>query len=197
MCARGTARYFLHSFPSFGLPVVQSYLSPDCVCVCNKLLILGGGAKEGSCVIFPCPILLFLGVFVSLVLFFLAISLVFLSVSAHLPGFKGSQREKIIGVFKDFLGTFKKTKENKDRVFGDFPCWGNEAIRFSGDSWILPVGRTPKGSYSPRGGSRYLLETPFSEPLLRTLLRTLVYCKIHSRPPSQNPSENPSPEPFP
>ena len=39
------------------------------------------------------------------------------------------------------------------------------------------LGRTPKGSYSPRGCSRPLLETPFSEPLRRTLLRTLVYCK--------------------
>ena len=52
----------------------------------------------------------------------------------------------------------------------------------------LKIGRTPKGAYSPRGrGSRHLLETPFSEPLLRTLLRTLFYCKTHSRPPSQNP----------
>ena len=33
-------------------------------------------------------------------------------------------------------------------------------------------GRTPKGSYSPKGRSRHLLETAFSEPLLRTLLRT-------------------------
>ena len=55
------------------------------------------------------------------------------------------------------------------------------------------VGRTPKGAYSTRGRSRHLLETPFSEPLLRTLLRTLFYCKTHSRPPSQNSSENPFP----
>ena len=55
-----------------------------------------------------------------------------------------------------------------------------------------PIGRTPKGSYSPRG-----LETPFSEPPSgHPLLRTLVYCNTHGRPPSQNPSENPSPEPF-
>ena len=59
------------------------------------------------------------------------------------------------------------------------------------------MGRTPKGAYSTRGRSRHLLETAFSEPLLRTLLRTLFYCKTHSRPPSQNPSENPSPEPCP
>ena len=57
--------------------------------------------------------------------------------------------------------------------------------------------RTPKGAHSTKGRSRHFLETPFSEPLLRTLLRTLFYCKTHRRPPSQNPSENPSPEPFP
>ena len=39
------------------------------------------------------------------------------------------------------------------------------------------VGRTPEGSYSPSGSSRHLLETPFSEPLLRTLLRSRSYCK--------------------
>ena len=66
-------------------------------------------------------------------------------------------------------------------------------LRFSGPS----IGRTPKGAYSTRGRSRHLLETAFSEPLLRTLLRTLFPCKTHSRPPSQNPSENPSPEPCP
>ena len=62
------------------------------------------------------------------------------------------------------------------------------------------VGRTPKGGYSPRVRYRHLLavETPFSEPLLRTLLRTLFSCKTHSRRPSQNPSEKPSPpEPCP
>ena len=57
------------------------------------------------------------------------------------------------------------------------------------------LGRTPKGSYSLRGGSRLILETPFSEPLLRTLLRTPFYCKTHSRPPSENPSPEPFPEP--
>ena len=61
----------------------------------------------------------------------------------------------------------------------------------------ISPGRTPKGSYSPRGRSRHLLETPFSEPLLRTLLRTLFYCKNHRKTTPQNPSENPSPEPFP
>ena len=53
-----------------------------------------------------------------------------------------------------------------------------------------------KGTYSPRGCCKYLLETPFSEPfltvkpaaspLLRTLLRTLP------QNPPQNPSQNPS-----
>ena len=57
------------------------------------------------------------------------------------------------------------------------------------------LGCTPKGSYSPRGHSRHLLETSFSEPLLRTLLGTRSYCETKSKPPSKNPSENPSPEP--
>ena len=59
------------------------------------------------------------------------------------------------------------------------------------------IGRTPKGAYSTRGRSAHLLETPFSEPLLRTLLRTPFYCKTHIRPPSQNPSENPFPRTLP
>ena len=61
----------------------------------------------------------------------------------------------------------------------------------------IRIGRALKEAYSPRGRSRRLLKTPFSEPLLRTLLRTLCYCKTHSRPPSQKSSESPSPEPFP
>ena len=64
------------------------------------------------------------------------------------------------------------------------------------DTPHFKLGRTPKGAYSSRGRSRHLLETPFSEPLLRTLLRTPFYCKTHSRPPSQNPSENPFPRTF-
>ena len=59
------------------------------------------------------------------------------------------------------------------------------------------LGRTPKGAYCSRGRSRHLLETAFSEPLLRTLLRTHFYCKTHSSPPSQNPSENPFPRTLP
>ena len=60
------------------------------------------------------------------------------------------------------------------------------------------LGRTPKGVYSPRGRPRHLLETPFSELLLRKgVSQNPFYCKTHSRLPSQNPSENPSPEPFP
>ena len=49
------------------------------------------------------------------------------------------------------------------------------------------LGCTPKGAYSTRGRSRHLLETPFSEPLLKTLLRCLFNCKTHSKPPSKNP----------
>ena len=60
------------------------------------------------------------------------------------------------------------------------------------------IGRTPKGSHSPRGRSRHLPETPFSEPLLRTLLRTFFTVKPTGKgPPSQNPSENPFPRTFP
>ena len=66
-----------------------------------------------------------------------------------------------------------------------------------GGAEMTIIGRTPKGAYSTRGRSGHLLETPFSEPLLRTLLRTLFYCKTHRRPPSQNPSENPSPRTLP
>ena len=86
------------------------------------------------------------------------------------------------------------------------PSFSEKALLFpliSGSSHPLPqtpfrpIGRAPKGSYPPRGRSGHLLETPFSEPLLRTLLRTLFYCKTHSKTPSKNPSENPSPEPFP
>ena len=68
---------------------------------------------------------------------------------------------------------------------------GGQVFRKSRDlSWLA---RTPKGAYSPRGRSRHLLETPFSEPLLRILLRTPFTVKTHRRPPSQNPSENPFP----
>ena len=74
----------------------------------------------------------------------------------------------------------------------------------------LTVGRassgcTPKGAYSPRGRFRHLLETPFSEPLLRTLPRTLFYCKTHIADPllrtllrtlPQNPFPSIFSEPF-
>ena len=61
---------------------------------------------------------------------------------------------------------------------------------------VIILGRTPKGAYSSRGRSRHLLETAFSEPLLRSLFRTLFTVKTHSRAPSQNPSENPLPRTF-
>ena len=82
--------------------------------------------------------------------------------------------------------------------WGKFGVWGGFG-RFGGPAQIArkrmengPKSENGKNSASPRGRSGYLLETPFSEPLLRTLLRTLFYCKTHSRPPSQNPSENTS-----
>ena len=47
---------------------------------------------------------------------------------------------------------------------------------------LMFVGRAPKGSYSPRARSRQLLETPFSERLLRILLRTFfLNCKTHRK----------------
>ena len=73
---------------------------------------------------------------------------------------------------------------------GKSTLWTNK--RRTGLSGARLRGRTLQG-----GRSRHLLETPFSEPLLRTLLRTLFYCKTHRRPPSQNPSENPFPRTLP
>ena len=123
------------------------------------------------------PVLLFLGVFVSLVFLFLWISLLFLSVfGLFYRVFEGSHGERNPWYFGGFPWCFRKDQGREGQG---------------------KVGRTPKGAYSPRGRSRHLLETPFSEPFLRTLLRTLFYCKTHSKRPSQNPSENPLPEPFP
>ena len=59
------------------------------------------------------------------------------------------------------------------------------------------IERTPKGAYLTRGRSRHLLETPFSEALLRTLLRTFFTVRLTGGPLLRNPSENPPPEPFP
>ena len=55
------------------------------------------------------------------------------------------------------------------------------------------IGRAPKRAYSARGRSRHLLETPFSEPLLRTLLRTLFYCKTQKKAPFSEPFREPFP----
>ena len=77
----------------------------------------------------------------------------------------------------------------------------NEAmpyIKLISEFPALRVGRTPQGAYSTRGRSRYLLGTPFSEPLLRTLLRTLFTVKPIADPPlrtllgtlPQNPFQN-------
>ena len=60
------------------------------------------------------------------------------------------------------------------------------------------VGRTPKGAYSSRGRSRHLLETTFSEPLVRTLPRSLLTVKPRAdrllrtllRTLPQNPFQN-------
>ena len=94
--------------------------------------------------------------------------------------------------------------EKRPRILGKLSGLPNANARSQRFSYAIsqiatlpPVGRTPKGAYSTRGRSRHLLETPFSEPLLRTLLRTLFYCKTHRRPPSQNPSENPFPRTLP
>ena len=62
-------------------------------------------------------VLLFLGVFVSLVFFFPGIFLVFLSVLCLFYGvFEGSHSEKNPGCSEIFLGVFEKTKEKKERV---------------------------------------------------------------------------------
>ena len=101
--------------------------------------------------------------------------------------------------FKWICTTNAGNKRQKHKWFHFHPCKGG-GLSFFCKTFVMGVfllrtvlllGRTPKGSYSSRGRTRHLLETAFSEPLLRTLLRTLSYCKPHSKPPSQNPSENP------
>ena len=88
-------------------------------------------------------------------------------------------------------------KFSEGHVLSGLPNANAKSQRCSCVTCFPNLGRTPKGAYSSRGRSRHLLETAFSEPLLRTLLRTLLYCKTHSRPPSQNPSENPFPRTLP
>ena len=93
------------------------------------------------------------------------------------------------------------TTTTESKLYGEL-CWSPEnpfqAVgRYKAHFKPRKIGCTPKGSYSPRGRSRHLLETPFSEPLLRTLLRTLFCCKTQSTPPPQNPSENPPPRTLP
>ena len=58
----------------------------------------------------------------------------------------------------------------------------------------LSVGRTAKGSYSPRGRSRHLLETPFSEPPSENPSQNSFFCEPDRK---RLPSQNPYPEPFP
>ena len=68
-----------------------------------------------------------------------------------------------------------KGVENVPYEGGPKPLFGRGVIRevFPPLFSTPPLGSTPKGSYSSKGRSRHLLETPFSETLLRTLLRTL------------------------
>ena len=72
------------------------------------------------------PVLLFLGVFVSLVFFLLRKSLVFWVFSAYFTGFyRVREVVKILGVFEVFLGIYEKTKEKKHReVFDHWPPAG-------------------------------------------------------------------------
>ena len=91
----------------------------------------------------------------------------------------------------------RKKRENLDQVLTRKKAIFGPSFDFTANTYTPNIGRTPKEAYSSRGCSRHLLETAFSEPLLRTLLRTLFYCKTHSRPPSQNPSANPFPRTLP
>ena len=60
------------------------------------------------------PVLLFLGVFVSLVFFFLGISLVFWSVFClFIRVLRVRTARKILDVFEVFLGVFEKNKEKR------------------------------------------------------------------------------------
>ena len=52
-------------------------------------------------------------------------------------------------------------------------CRGYKILGVQGVFSLVLIGHTPKGACSSRGRSRRLLETAFSEPLLRTLLRNL------------------------
>ena len=110
---------------------------------------------------------------------------------------KKSLRKQFSGLFVQTVLplSFKSNKRHAERV------WANclpklFSVGFIGVGGFLGWIFLPQ-AYSARGRSRHLLETPFSEPLLRTLLRTLFCCRTHSEAPSKNPSKNPSPEPSP
>ena len=75
----------------------------------------------------------------------------------------------------DFFGPFSLEEKQEEKIHQKIH--GNFQIRiweFRGqnshckDPALTFLGRTPKGAYSSRGRSRNLLETAFSEPLLRT-----------------------------
>ena len=65
----------------------------------------------------------------------------------------------------------KKGMTSPDRETPPFeppPVWRPLTKQILGGLALLPpgaeIGRTPKGSYSPRGQSRHVLETPVSDP---------------------------------
>ena len=122
-------------------------------------------------------------------------SLLFWSVFPFFPkGFRGSTERKILAFLGGFLAfpsgspCFSPKYKGKKRS-------GN--CTRGGGNCAATVARKLRGAYSSTGRSRHLLETAFSEPLLRTLLRTLFYCQTHSRPLFRTLLRTPSPEPFP
>ena len=105
--------------PQSDLKLTQSKPGPHSRAIFESLLNHSGAGFFGHLIfcVSVCPVLLFLGVFVSLVFLFLGISLVFLSVFCLFTGFSRVRMvRKILGVFEVFLGVFEKTKEKKDRV---------------------------------------------------------------------------------
>ena len=91
------------------------------------------------------PVLLFLGVFVSLVFFLLGFSLVPLSVFCLFSRiFKGSPSEENPWCFEVLLGIFEKTKEKKDRV-GPRRPW-RVAPRFESRLAFVDVVIVPRGT---------------------------------------------------
>ena len=92
-------------------------------------------------------VLLFLGVFVSLVFFLLGISLVFWSVFCSFPSVQKVRKvRKILAFFEVFLGIFEKTKEKKDRAATAFSSFLNFRVlddRFSARRLLRSFGAPP------------------------------------------------------